>query len=165
MDNAGSFDGLIPLLAESFYYICIDLPSHGKSSHIPPFFPIHSLDFVMVYKLVFDYFNRGKYILLGHSYGAAIGQYFARFYPEYVEKIIGIDCVTLHNVEPKEFKQFAVEQYKALLEIYQKEKTGKKPAYTKEKIIEKLRNNRLNEPLSIKAASSIAERLLQPAGK
>lgn len=165
MDNAGSFDGLIPLLSKSFYYICIDLPSHGRSSHVPPFFPINTIDFVMVYKLVLDYFKRGKYILLGHSYGAGIGQFFTRFYPEYIEKIINIDCISIHYIDPKEFKKFATTRYDALISLHQKQLTGKKPSYTEEEIIEKLRTNRLSGPITKEAARCIATRLMEPVGK
>ena len=37
LDNAGSFDGLIPLLSlPSPHVVAIDLPGHGLSSHRPP---------------------------------------------------------------------------------------------------------------------------------
>jgi len=35
MDNAGTFDRLIPLLPDQFYVVAIDLPGHGFSSHVP----------------------------------------------------------------------------------------------------------------------------------
>ena len=35
MDNAGTFDRLIPLLPDKFYVVAIDLPGHGFSSHVP----------------------------------------------------------------------------------------------------------------------------------
>lgn len=35
-DNAGTFDPLIELLPKDLSILCIDLPGHGKSSHIPP---------------------------------------------------------------------------------------------------------------------------------
>lgn len=38
MDNAGSFDNLIPLLKfnQEAYFVALDLPGHGKSSQYPP---------------------------------------------------------------------------------------------------------------------------------
>ena len=37
MDNAGSFDHLIPLITvPSLHLVAIDLPGHGLSSHRPP---------------------------------------------------------------------------------------------------------------------------------
>lgn len=164
-DNAGSFDLLIPHLPKTFYYICIDLPSHGRSSHLPRYIPIHTIDYVMVYKLVLEYFKRKTYILLGHSYGAGIGQYFARFYPEYVEKIINIDCVVFHYIKPEMFKSVCTKIYDDLINITYKEKTGKQPSYTEADIIDKLRRGRLNEPLSIEAARCLAQRMVEPAGE
>lgn len=34
-DNAGTFDPLIELLPKDLSILCIDLPGHGRSSHIP----------------------------------------------------------------------------------------------------------------------------------
>lgn len=34
-DNAGTFDPLIELLPTNLSILCIDLPGHGRSSHIP----------------------------------------------------------------------------------------------------------------------------------
>ncbi|CAG7817538.1 unnamed protein product [Allacma fusca] len=34
-DNAGTFDRLAPLLPKSLYFVAIDLPGHGRSSHHP----------------------------------------------------------------------------------------------------------------------------------
>lgn len=34
-DNAGTFDPLIELLPKDLSILCIDLPGHGLSSHIP----------------------------------------------------------------------------------------------------------------------------------
>lgn len=164
MDNAGSFDKLIPLLPKVFYYICIDLPSHGRSSPLPPFAPIHTINFVMVYKSVLDYFKRGKYILMAHSYGACIGQFFATLYPEYVKKIIHIDCIITHYIEPSQIKKYLTANYNNLINIYQKEKSARKPTYTEEEIIEKIKNGRLNEPLNVEAARCLARRMLEPAG-
>ncbi|KAG8302741.1 hypothetical protein J6590_025016 [Homalodisca vitripennis] len=35
-DNAGTFDNLAPLLPADVPFLCIDLPGHGFSSHLPP---------------------------------------------------------------------------------------------------------------------------------
>lgn len=35
MDNAGTFDRLIPLLPDQFYVVAYDFPGHGFSSHVP----------------------------------------------------------------------------------------------------------------------------------
>lgn len=119
----------------------------------------------MVFKLVLDYFKREKYILLGHSYGAIIGQYFARIYPEYVQKIINIDSIVSHNREPSEFKKYLTRQYNNVISIHQKGKSGKKSTYTEEEAIEIIRTGRLNEQLDTHSAKCIARRMLEPVGE
>jgi len=41
MDNAGTFDRLVPLLPKSIYFVAVDLPGHGRSSHYPNGIPYH----------------------------------------------------------------------------------------------------------------------------
>lgn len=50
MDNAGSFDNLMPLLKkknEDLYIVALDLPGHGKSSQIPPGSSYSDLNIIM----------------------------------------------------------------------------------------------------------------------
>lgn len=164
MDNAGSFDLLIPLLPESFYYICIDLPSHGKSSHLPPFHPVSFLHFILVYKLVLDYFKRDRYIIVGHSFGAGIGNHFARLYPKYVEKIIGLDT-PIQLVPIENCTKVDRTNYDKNIQIYNKQDTGKRPAYTEAQVIEKIRCRSWKQMLSVEVATNLSKRLLDPNGK
>lgn len=164
MDNAGCFDRIIPLLPTNFYYICIDLPSHGKSTHFPPFFPLNFLKFVFAFKLVVDYFKRGKYILFGHSFGGGIGNYFARLYPEYVEKIICIDPTT-PCVSPNKFKSYVTSKFNDHIKLYDKQIMGTRPTYSKEEALAKISRGRWGEPLPIEIAAVLANRVLEPAGK
>lgn len=49
MDNAGTFDRLAPLLSPSIYFVAVELPGHGLSSHLPAGVPYHfvvSLNYV-----------------------------------------------------------------------------------------------------------------------
>lgn len=163
LDNAGSFDKLIPLLPKSFYYICIDFPSHGRSSHYPPLFPLHDTNILIVYRLVLDYFNRGKYILLGHSYGGGTGNGFARMYPEYVEKIIGIDPVTAF-LPAEYFKKYNTKVFNKCIQLVEKQRSREKPTYSKEEIIKKL-ETRYGEIIPQDAANSLMLRMIEPSGK
>lgn len=49
MDNAGSFDNLMPLIKHSdgLYIVALDLPGHGKSSQLPPGSSYSDLSMVM----------------------------------------------------------------------------------------------------------------------
>ena len=47
LDNAGSFDGVAPLVVSSCpsqSVICLDYPGHGLSSHLPPGQAYHYLE-------------------------------------------------------------------------------------------------------------------------
>lgn len=163
MDNAGSFDRLIPLLPKSFYYICIDLPSHGKSTFLPTFFPIHSLDFVYVYKLVLDYFKREKYILLGHSLGAIISTFFTQLYPDYVEKIICIDSISAYTPATM-YKDYLVNVFESVVDLETKKIKQERRTFTEEEVIEKIRNGRWAQTISAEAARPLALRMMESAG-
>ena len=47
LDNAGSFDSLMPLLTSALprhSFLCLDYPGHGLSSHLPPGMMYHPLE-------------------------------------------------------------------------------------------------------------------------
>lgn len=93
MDNAGSFDRLIPLLPKEHSYLAIDLPGHGRSSWLPHGVPYHNLDFVHVlYNLMKEY-KWEKISLIGHSMGAYVGFLFASIFPDKIDILINIDAV------------------------------------------------------------------------
>uniref|UniRef100_A0A8B9Z2W8 Serine hydrolase like 2 n=1 Tax=Buteo japonicus TaxID=224669 RepID=A0A8B9Z2W8_9AVES len=46
LDNANTFDKLIPLLPRDCYYVAMDFSGHGLSSHRPAGSPYHFLDYV-----------------------------------------------------------------------------------------------------------------------
>ena len=41
MDNAGTFDKLAPLLLKSLFFVAVEMPGHGFSSHYPSGMPYH----------------------------------------------------------------------------------------------------------------------------
>jgi pimeloyl-ACP methyl ester carboxylesterase len=94
MDNAGTFDRLIPLLPKSFYIVAVDLPGHGLSSHIPQGLPYHYTDFLIaVRRLTKAHFKWEKFAWLGHSMGAGIGALYASIFPAQVERLVMLDLV------------------------------------------------------------------------
>ncbi|EFA02197.1 serine hydrolase-like protein [Tribolium castaneum] len=161
MDNAGSFDRLIPLLPKSFCYICFDLPGHGKSSHFPPFFPAYTLNNVLVYKIIVQYFKKEKYTILGHSYGGQIAFLFAQLYPEYVEKLIMLDTIHLFPVHAGQFRQNLRDKMDFCIELDQKIKTGTRPTYTYAEALQKLQDQRANGYISREAAEALLQRAIE----
>ncbi|XP_066254111.1 serine hydrolase-like protein [Euwallacea similis] len=160
MDNAGSFDSLIPLLPKCFY-ICIDLPGHGKSSHLPPFLPIHSDDYMITYTIVMQHFKKDKFIIMAHSYGAQIAILYAQIYPEKVEKLIMLDSTYFITRPVKYFKDDLEYTYDFLLKLHTKQKKLKPPAYTYEEGVKKIMMQR-PFPLTEQAARTLAKRALVP---
>ena len=72
LDNANSFDLLAPYLEKNFYFIAIDLPGHGHSSHLPPSSHYHFIDGIFLIIQVLDALKLNKVHLLGHSLGACL---------------------------------------------------------------------------------------------
>lgn len=152
LDNAGSFDRLISLLPDSYYYVAFDLPGHGFSSHFPPHLPIFTAAYIPVYSLIMEYFKRDKYIIIGHSYGGQIGFLFAQLYPEYVEKLIMLDTISLYPVRTPHFQSYLIDNFHNYLEMEKKFASQKQPTYTYEEAFSKLETGRRWAPLATKEA-------------
>uniref|UniRef100_A0A8D8YV86 Serine hydrolase-like protein n=1 Tax=Cacopsylla melanoneura TaxID=428564 RepID=A0A8D8YV86_9HEMI len=91
LDNCNTFDRLIPLLPTCFFYICIDFPSHGLSSHIPPGFMDSGMVFVSSIERVAQHLRLDRFIIMGHSFGGRTGVFYTSLFPEKVEKLIMLD--------------------------------------------------------------------------
>ncbi|KAG5892195.1 hypothetical protein JTB14_012931 [Gonioctena quinquepunctata] len=159
MDNAGTFDRLIPYLPNSFYYVAIDLPGHGLSSHFPPHLPIHSLNYLLVYKHIAKHFGK-KFIVLGHSYGGQLGFLFAQLHPECVEKIIMLDTITLFPVDAKNFKDYLAEKLNDFVHMEEKFSGKQAPIYTYEEAFNRLQNGRNYSALTSEAAKALLTRAI-----
>ncbi|NWR53989.1 SEHL2 protein, partial [Bucorvus abyssinicus] len=102
LDNANSFDKLIPLLPRDCYYVAMDFSGHGLSSHRPAGSPYHFLDYVSDVRRVAAALQWRRFTLMGHSMGKKtslnaqplfliycfISPQFSFLYPEMVDKLI-----------------------------------------------------------------------------
>lgn len=141
-DNAGVFDRLIPLLPKDYYYFCIDLPGHGRSSHFPGYSMIHSFDFVFAYKVLLNYLKWEKCYFMGHSLGGQIAMRFAQLFPGYFEKIILLDCIYTIDITAHWYKGYYSDRINAVLRYHDSASKGQQPVYTFEKALEKIITNR-----------------------
>ncbi|XP_028149233.2 serine hydrolase-like protein isoform X2 [Diabrotica virgifera virgifera] len=164
MDNAGSFNRLIAQLPSTFYYVCIDLPGHGRSSSFPPHLPLHTLNFLLVYKHVTRYFKR-KFVIMGHSYGGQLGFLYAQMYPECVEKLILLDTVTMYPIKSKDCMDFLDERIDSHLKICNKLNNKEAPVYTWEEALEKVQKGRNYSEIKRESAEALIERALEPQGE
>lgn len=165
MDNASSFDGLMPLLPSNYYYLCFDLPGHGKSSHFPGYLPIHTMDFVVVYKMLVDYFKKEQYILIGHSYGGQIGVKFAQLYPEHVRLLILLDTVYSIPVPVYTYSVLNLHVINSCLQYNEVIKRKNQPIYTYEQALHKVTQNRNYETLTPEAGKILLRRHLIKCGE
>lgn len=101
LDNANTFDTLVPLLPSGIEMLVLDLPGHGLSDHLPlgarydPFTYAFNLR-TAIWKLGWK-----KFILMGHSMGSAVSNYFTALFPEYVVALINLDFIKPGHIASK----------------------------------------------------------------
>ncbi|XP_052524351.1 serine hydrolase-like protein 2 isoform X2 [Tympanuchus pallidicinctus] len=88
LDNANTFDRLIPLLPTDCRYVAMDFSGHGLSSHRPAGSPYYFLDYVSDVRRVAAALRWRRFTLMGHSMGGSVAGMFAFIYPEMVDKLI-----------------------------------------------------------------------------
>ncbi|XP_045867709.1 serine hydrolase-like protein 2 isoform X3 [Meles meles] len=91
LDNANSFDRLIPLLPKDFCYVAMDFGGHGLSSHYSPGLPYYQESFVSEIRRLVAALKWKRFSILGHSFGGAVGGTFSSIFPEMVNKLILLD--------------------------------------------------------------------------
>lgn len=101
LDNAGSFDGLAPLLATDNYVVAIDLRGHGHSSHRPADSWYHYVDYFDDLRGVLDHFGWSRARILGHSLGGTLASLFAALYPERVDSLLLIEALGPLTLPPE----------------------------------------------------------------
>ena len=75
LDNAGSFDTLIPLLPKNLRIVALDTIGHGMSDHLPPDLAYNFLDFLVAIERIAGLLKWSKFSFLAHS----LGQFMYKF--------------------------------------------------------------------------------------
>ncbi|XP_068796486.1 serine hydrolase-like protein 2 [Struthio camelus] len=88
LDNANTFDRLIPLLPADCRYVAMDFSGHGLSSHRPAGSFYHFLDYVSEVRRVAAALQWRRFTLMGHSMGGSVAGMFCVLYPEMVDRLI-----------------------------------------------------------------------------
>uniref|UniRef100_A0A8C0ZPX6 AB hydrolase-1 domain-containing protein n=1 Tax=Castor canadensis TaxID=51338 RepID=A0A8C0ZPX6_CASCN len=89
LDNANSFDRLIPLLRKvDFHYVAMDFGGHGLSSHYSPGLPYYHQNFVSEIQRVVAGEQEAERV-----WGWGLGPPFSRTFPEMVDKLILLDSM------------------------------------------------------------------------
>nr|CAB3265982.1 serine hydrolase-like protein [Phallusia mammillata] len=95
LDNANSFDKLLPYLPKDFFYVFMDLPGHGLSSHIPLGLEYSQSVYVTAVLHLVKYFKWSHFHIISHSMGGDIASMFAAAFPKMVDKIVLIDATAV----------------------------------------------------------------------
>ncbi|XP_029661159.1 serine hydrolase-like protein [Formica exsecta] len=104
LDNAGSYNRLMKYLPIGFfYYVCVDLPGHGWSSHFPSWVMLDCMDYAHAIHFILEALQWKTCIYIGHSLGAQIGLIFSVFHPHRIKKIISFDGLIRGNNEFNKF--------------------------------------------------------------
>ncbi|OXU22391.1 hypothetical protein TSAR_005083 [Trichomalopsis sarcophagae] len=160
MDNAGTFDRLVELLPQNFYYVCIDLPGHGLSSHFQPGVPLNYVSYVLAIRYVLDELRWKNTYYIAHSLGAHLGLLFAIVYPERIRKLILIDGIIARPIPNAELISRIREEHDLAIKAY---KLKNPRHYTKEDVMYALGNLR-KCCLSTEAAKKIFDRSVTKVG-
>lgn len=76
--------------------LCIDLPGHGRSSHIPRGISVNFTDYIIFLRhLISNALSLKKVSFIGHSYGSCLSYSYAGLFPEHVELMVNLDCSRL----------------------------------------------------------------------
>lgn len=133
MDNAGSFDNLMPKIKHKggLYIVALDLPGHGKSSQLPPGTSYSDLNIIMEVRRCLTELDwiqpvekdlnggsdssirdnnnqidsKKKFSIIGHSLGAGLAMFYASLYPDDVDEIILLDFIKSRTSTPENLLQ------------------------------------------------------------
>ncbi|XP_024095501.3 serine hydrolase-like protein 2 isoform X2 [Pongo abelii] len=118
LDNANSFDRLIPLLLPDFYYVAMDFGGHGLSSHYSPGVPYNLQTFVSEIRRVVAALKWNRFSILGHSFGGIVGATFSCTFPEMVDKLTLLDTL-LFPLESNEMENLLTYKRRAIEHMLQ----------------------------------------------
>lgn len=135
LDNANTFDTLIPLLPTGLEVLVVDCPGHGHSDHPPPGTHHTVLTHVICLHLGLCSYGWDRFVLLGHSLGAFVNYYYTALFPEQVVAIIALDIIgARENMSDVTYWRSKVRE---LLKTEQQVKE-KNSVHSREKAIERL---------------------------
>ena len=111
LDNAASFDLLIPYFPQEMTLLAIDLAGHGFSDHYSDKNSYHHFSMISDVIEVLRYLSWEQTILVGHSLGGLLATNVAGMLPNIICKLIIIDAVYMKKVRYEYFANFMVSNY------------------------------------------------------
>ncbi|MEM1347482.1 MAG: alpha/beta hydrolase [Myxococcota bacterium] len=102
MDNAASFDGVAPLLADDHRLVALDFPGHGKSAHRSKHQTYYFIEYVHDVIAAADALGWERFHLLGHSMGASVAALVAGTFPERIASLSLLEGLGPLTTAPEE---------------------------------------------------------------
>lgn len=141
-DNCNTFTTLLPRLPDGYYYVCIDLPGHGRSTHFPPYAPLEFAGYLGAIKWTVDHFGWPELTYLGHSFGGQLGSWFAGVYPERVRCLIVLDTMGPRSVALGDTLATVRTRIDSAQLLYRRQSDRQPPAYTFDEAVAKMMTGR-----------------------
>lgn len=155
MDNAGTWDGIAPLLPKNLSLISIDFPGHGWSP-LKQTGGANFLDLVLIIERVVRHFAIEEVNLLGHSMGGGAAFYYAATFPQKVKKLIMVDLIKPTTLEAENQPTRTAGSIEGLL-LAESKLGNDPPSYDYATILDKLMTG-YNGSLTEDSAKTLLER-------
>ncbi|KAI9587076.1 probable serine hydrolase [Glossina fuscipes] len=157
-DNAGTFDTLAPYLPPDLPFLAIDIPGHGLSSWLPEGTLYHSIDLLVLIRLLMEEYKWDKISLLGHSLSSQNAFVFAGLFPNKIDLMIGLDCLTPFTSPAAKIIHETVERFEHSLKIakYLRDKS-EPPVYEWDQLVQRFHEGVRNS-INLDACKFILER-------
>lgn len=156
-DNCDTFATLLPRLPGDRFYVCIDLPGHGRSAHFPAHVPLEFSNYVAAVKWTVDHFDWTELTYLGHSFGGQLGTWFSGLYPERVRRLIVLDTMGPPSVPLADTVAAIRGRIDGAQSLHRRQRGRLPPAYTFDEAVTKMMTGRPSR-LSDDSARILARR-------
>ena len=156
LDNAASFDRIAPLLP-GLRLVCLDMPGHGLSEHLPPGQSYAFVDTVAYVYAATVALGWSRFCLLGHSLGAAVSSVLTGTFPGRVRRLALIEGLVPVTEEPKH----AAERLARSLDEEARKRGRRPPVYDSEDDAVRRLAASMSR-LSAEAARTLCRRGLRP---
>ena len=133
LDNAASFDPLIPYFPQEMTLLAIDLAGHGFSDHYSEKNSYHHFSLISDVIEVLRYLSWEQVVLVGHSLGGILAISVAGMLPNIICKLVIIDILYILSNSYQHFANFMVSKYE------QDRKPQREKIYsTREEVVERI---------------------------
>ncbi|KAF2357977.1 Alpha/beta hydrolase fold-1 [Trinorchestia longiramus] len=156
LDNANTFDGILPLLECDCTFVSLDLPGHGKSDHFQNGFIYDPRSYVGSIKKAVEALGWKKFTYVGHSMGAVVGILYCSIFKDDIDCFISIDIIKPWSIKAADYASNMLKYFQS---YFDNEKKCSLPpiVYSKQELISKVISGSRNS-LDVAAASVLLER-------